>query len=212
MPERISHDAAVEILPWLVNGTLENDERNAVREHAQNCVICRRELENLEALATRLAARNDVPVPAPDMRRINARIDAALERERRGAALVAWLRAWSANRWRLAFTLQTAAVLAIAVFAWRYEPAPEYTTLTTPTVLPPGNFLRVAFDPALDAAAIDALLDAHDLVLVDGPSERGVATLGFDDDVTVGARADVRTDLEAEPGVLFVQPVPGEAQ
>jgi hypothetical protein len=43
-----SHEQARELLPWLVNDSLAANERTLVREHAKNCVICRKELAELE--------------------------------------------------------------------------------------------------------------------------------------------------------------------
>ena len=74
-PEAMPHDRAIELLPWLANDSLEDLERDAVREHASSCVVCRQELEQLEALAHSFAASAELnEVVAPDMRRINARI------------------------------------------------------------------------------------------------------------------------------------------
>lgn len=216
MADALSHDRAVELLPWLVNGTLAPDERDAVSEHSRNCVICRRELEDLDALAQRAA--REVAVDAglqapPDMRRINARIDALRERERRGTALLDALRHWSADRWRLAFAVQTL-VLAAVVIAWLMpvEPDAEFTTLTAPpgAVLPADrDYLRVVFDPGLDAAAIAAMLSEQGLAVAAGPSARGVYTLEFAPAREAAARQGVLANLQADERVLFAQPVAG---
>lgn len=214
MADTLTHDRAVELLPWLANGTLEPGERDAVREHSRSCVICRREIEALDAFAERAA--NSAAIdgaadePAPDMRRINARIDALLERERRGSALLEALRGLAANRWRTAFALQSLVLAAVAA-AWLVgrEPAAEYTTLTTPERLGEGDYLRVVFDPGVDAASLGALLEDQGLVVAAGPSARGVYTLGFEAPQDPVGRDAVQAALAADPRVLFVQPVPG---
>ncbi|MDH3553051.1 MAG: hypothetical protein OER22_10600, partial [Gammaproteobacteria bacterium] len=48
--EPMSHEQASELLPWLVNDSLAEGERDLVHEHATSCVICRRELHELENL------------------------------------------------------------------------------------------------------------------------------------------------------------------
>ena len=48
--EAMSHDECVELLPWLVNDSLQGRERQAVQAHATSCIICRRELAELEVL------------------------------------------------------------------------------------------------------------------------------------------------------------------
>jgi hypothetical protein len=180
-----------------------------VREHSRNCVICRRELEELETVAARIAASSRVPLPPPDMRRINARIDAELQRAGRGSALLARLRDWGANPWRVAFALQTVVLVALAV-AWLRPDEPDalYTTLTAPAESAgDGEYLRVVFEPGLEAGAIDALLAERGLVVTAGPSPRGVYTLEFTAIRDAGGRAAVLAELQADPQVLFVQPV-----
>jgi hypothetical protein len=210
-PEMMSHDKAAGLLPWLVNNSLDAVEREAVRDHATSCVICRRELTQLETLQAAIASA-EMPdsVSVPDMRRINARIDASLERETAGVALLVRLREWFDNPWRVAFAAQTALLIAVLAF-WVSPPIsePEFTTLTEPQVLPDGHYVRIVFNPTLDTAAISALLEGTGLNVSSGPSPRGVYTLRFADGTAVADRAAVVTALHGEPGVLFVQPVTG---
>src|SRR5688572_24470403 len=56
-------DDATERLPWLLNGTLGDEEREAVREHLTQCASCRRALED-----TRLAWETfDQHLPTEDI-------------------------------------------------------------------------------------------------------------------------------------------------
>ena len=48
--EHFSHEQVVELLPWLVNDSLDELERESVLEHAHACVICRRELSSLQQI------------------------------------------------------------------------------------------------------------------------------------------------------------------
>jgi len=209
VPEMIPHDDAIELLPWLVNDSLQAGERDAVREHAANCVICRRELATLEALDRSITAeRAHAAVPAPDMRRINARIDAELERGQRRSAMVRRLRAWLENPWFVAFATQTVVVVVMASSWWLSRtPEPAFTTLTAPEVLPAGHYVRVVFDPTLEAGGVAALLEGRHLSIVAGPSVRGVYTLRFADELPAGTREAIAAELAAEAGVLFAQPV-----
>lgn len=209
VPETLSHEEAIELLPWLVNGSLPAGERDGVREHAASCVICRRELVQLEALNDSIAAgAARAACAAPDMRRINARIDAELERDRRGGVLLSKLRDWMQDPWLVAFAAQSL-VLVVLVSVWlpARGPEAEFTTLTEPSILPVGNYVRVVFDPTLDAGAVADLLDDRPLAVFDGPSPRGVYTLRLDDDVPAAARSTIAAELLDQPGVLFAQPV-----
>jgi hypothetical protein len=205
----MGHEESIELLPWLVNGSLTASEREAVQAHAESCIVCRRELAELEALQESIQAPAFV-VPAPDMRRINARIDAQLERESRGQNALAALREFFASPWRAAFAAQTLALVVVATL-WLQAGTnePQFRTLTSTEASPTGNYLRVVFDPNLEPAAIDALLVDVGLGVETGPTERGVVTLRFGDAVSEADRTAVMEALRADPRVLFLQPVPG---
>ena len=80
--EEMTHEQAIELLPWFVNESLDAGEHEAVQAHASGCVICRREIEELEVLQRSIREAPALEeMPAADMRRINARIDAQLERD-----------------------------------------------------------------------------------------------------------------------------------
>lgn len=205
----MSHEESIELLPWLVNNSLRADEREAVRAHAKSCIICRRELAELEALQESVQSMA-VAVPAPDMRRINARIDAQLQRESRGRDLVEGVRNFFASPWRAAFAAQSLALVVVAGL-WLQSGIgePQFRTLTTTETLPSGHYLRVVFDPNLEQSLIDDLLADAGLGVAAGPSERGVVTLRFADAVDEADRSAATETLRSDPRVLFLQPVAG---
>jgi anti-sigma factor RsiW len=205
----MSHEESIELLPWLVNGSLSASERGAVEAHAESCIVCRRELAELGALQESIQVPAFV-VPAPDMRRINARIDAQLEREAWGHNVIAALREFFASPWRAAFAAQSLALVAVAALWLQADTdEPQFRTLTSTEALPADNHLRVVFDPTVEAEAIDALLADVGLGVASGPTERGVLTLRFVDATTAADRAAVSETLRDDPRVLFVQPVAG---
>ena len=210
-PDLMPHDRATELLPWLVNDTLDPPERDAVHHHATSCVICRREITRLEALHAAIASteRQDA-VKVPSMRRINTRIDALLDRENFVDVALTRLREWFGDPWRLAFALQTALLITLGVL-WLAprSPEPEYRTLTEPQSLPAGYYVRVVFDPTLDSAHMSSLLEGTRLTIVSGPSARGVYTLRFTNGTAANERTAVVTALQGQPGVLFVQQLAG---
>lgn len=57
----LSHPS--ELLPWYVNGTLEEDELREVEEHLRSCVACRREVEEWGEL--RRGVQQAAPQPPP---------------------------------------------------------------------------------------------------------------------------------------------------
>jgi len=205
----MAHDEARELLPWLVNDSLAAGERERVREHASSCVICRRELDDLRQVQSSIRHEADaVGIPEPDMRHINARIDALMERERWGTRLLTTLRESLGSPQRIAFAAQSALVVVLLAIILRPEPEPaQFTTLTTPETLPAGEYIRVVFDPALPAVDIDQLLEPMDLELVSGPSERGVATLRIAPGSSNPERATLINRLLDDPRVLFAQQI-----
>lgn len=46
----VSHEQAFELLPWLANGTLGHEERQRVERHVRDCLTCRAELKEQQAL------------------------------------------------------------------------------------------------------------------------------------------------------------------
>lgn len=207
--DAMSHEECVELLPWLVNESLQDHEREAVQAHATSCIICRRELAELKILRQSIQTTT-TEAPAPDMRRINARIDAQLAREAEPRKLLERLRGLFATPLRAAFAAQSLALVAVAALWLQAETGePQFRTLTTSTALPAGHYLRVVFDPTLEQAAIDALLAAAGLSIAAGPSERGVMTLRFADTVDAADRSAAADVLRDDSRVLFVQPVAG---
>ena len=207
--EVMSHDAAIELLPWLVNDSLRGSEREAVQAHATSCIICRRELAELEALRHSIQSMK-AEAPFPDMRRINARIDAQLDRESRSRNLLAALGRFFESPWRVAFAAQSVALVAVAAL-WLQagNSEPEFQTLTSTEALPTGHYLRVVFDPTVERQVIDALLAEAKLGVAAGPTERGVITLRFADEVGEADREAMADTLRGDARVLFLQPVAG---
>jgi len=210
----MSHEQASELLPWLVNDSLAEDERDLVHEHATSCVICRRELHELENLCNSISnVSAATAIPAPDMRRINARIDALIANKNRGQILLAKMREFFGSPWRIAFALQSALVILLGTaLLWPQTEEPAFTTLTAPESLSEGQYIRVVFEPTLPASDLSTLLDTMNLTIVDGPSDRGVYTLRLS---TTRSAADLEAmlaDLSSNGGVVFAQPVPGEVQ
>ncbi len=205
--ESVSHEQAVELLPWLVNNSLDEQEKEAVLEHAHACVICRRELTNLQQLQNSISNTSSTsPIPEPDLRNINARIDALIDRQNRGRELLSRLREVLDSPWRIAFAAQTAVLIALAtVLFWPEPRGGEFTTLTQLQNLPEGQYLRVVFSPDLQQSQLTTLLDKHDLTIVDGPTVRGVYTLGV---ANTSLYSDMLlSSLQGDPDVLFAQPV-----
>lgn len=97
------HDRIDGLLPWYVNGTLDDEGRACVEAHVAGCGECRESLsllQRVESAVNRDPATPLVPPPRPD--RLLGRIDAAESRRRR----------WP---WAAAAAIVVLAVLAAAL-------------------------------------------------------------------------------------------------
>lgn len=55
-------DKTRELLPWYLNRTLSEDEAKKVEEHLEECLMCRRELEELRWLSSEIKELDETPV------------------------------------------------------------------------------------------------------------------------------------------------------
>ena len=207
VPESMSHEQAVELLPWLVNQTLDAQEKETVLAHAHACVICRRELTELQQLQDSIShASSASQIPEPDMRSINARIDALIDRQNWGHEQLSRLREVFDSPWRIAFAAQTVVLILLAtIWLWPEPEGAEFITLMQTENLADGRYVRVVFSPAVDQSQLAILLEKYDLTIVNGPSNRGVYTVAIANS-TEHSDALV-SSLQSDPNVLFAQPV-----
>ncbi len=205
----VPHEQAMELLPWLINNSLSNDERVVVLDHAKYCVVCRREIKHLEHLRDSIECLSGpVPIPVPDMRNINARIDRWIERQNFVRRSFSWIGGIFLSPWRTAYAVQTVLLVVLgAALLWPESRDAEFKTLTQSQELAVGHYVRVVFSPELTFAKQQALLDDLELRIVDGPTDRGVYTLATANSMAVEERDVALTHLSKNPGVIFAQAV-----
>ncbi len=205
----VPHEQAMELLPWLINNSLSNDERVVVLDHAKYCVVCRREIKHLEHLRDSIECLSSpVPIPVPDMRNINARIDRWIDRQNFVRRSFSWIGGFFLSPWRTVYAVQTVLLVVLgAALLWPESRDAEFTTLTQSQELAIGHYVRVVFSPELTFAKQQALLDDLELRIVDGPTDRGVYTLATANSMAVEERDVALTHLSKNPGVIFAQPV-----
>lgn len=203
------HEQAMEMLPWLINDSLPGDERAAVLDHAQSCVMCRREMQDLEGLRDSIENLSGaISIPVPDMRNINTRIDSLIDKRNLGRRTLEQLGNFFRSPWRAAYVAQSMllVVLAVALF-WPASRIAEYTTLTQAPDLADGHYVRIVFSPDLARSDVKEILDELTLIIVAGPSDRGVYTLATKNLAAVDERDAALAALSKNRSVLFAQPV-----
>jgi len=211
--ERI-HRRVWELLPWYVNGSLGEREREQVEAHLAGCPACEAEARECRRTAESLSNAGEVaPSPHPaQLRRLLDRVEAE-ERGRPGKLASLFQATPRPLRWALA--AQAAAILLLAgTLAWSVRsetPAGPATfrTLSSPAPPPvPSTWLRVMFSPKATEQEMRQILLGVRGSLVAGPSPIGAYT------VQVPAAGDpvgaVLARLRTDPQVVFAEPVASE--
>jgi hypothetical protein len=199
--DTIAHAEAWVLIPWLVNGTLADDEAARVRSHCARCEACRREVAEQTRLAAAVAAQDladDVLEDAWAAMRVRLegpdRVGAGQRRQGPDRSRRFRPRAW----WAVPVAVAAALVLLVATPS---PPPAPFVTVTDPRPRLAHDVLRVQVLPGVGEAALRPLLEAHRLTVIDGPDPSGVYTLSIaDPDSLAGAAAA----LAASPAVAAV--------
>jgi hypothetical protein len=222
-----SHQRTSELLPWYVNGSLAQPERERVEAHLAVCRRCQDEVRACRRTAAEVAGAGEVaPSPHPiQFQRVLARIEESEREERRhdgGWRILAPFRSRvqaTPRPLRGALVAQAAVIfLLVGFLAWdALRPVPPaagtspavYRTLSDPAPAPvPTVRLRVMFSPKATEREIRGLLLGIRGEITAGPSPLGLYT------VEVPAAGDpaagVLARLRSEPQVTFAEPVSGE--
>jgi anti-sigma factor RsiW len=219
-----------ELLPWWVNGTLEEAEAAEVAEHLETCAPCREEEGRCRRLGALVAAAEEIaPVPHPThLERLLSTIaeEEGGGRRRRWNALglPRWLQATPATaRWLLAAqglaVLALAAGLTVVLFAPRAsdpsagdpvtveEPA-QFRALADPEPVEPSRpALRVVYSPGTAEAEIRDLLLELGAEIVGGPTRLGSYTIAVPGGVDADPVELVLDHLRGSPMVRLAEPV-----
>ena len=199
------HRQAERLLPWLVNGTLDDDERELVQRHVDACADCRQQLTQWQAMQVACAAPTaPAPDPMPSFTRLRSRLQ--LPRARPPVSRWSAMRdAWTtAPPWLRGAVAAPCALLLALAGAWfeREQPAPYRTLGDMPAAEPAADArLVVVFEPGASQARTQQLLRASQARIVDGPNEVGAYVLA----VPATRVASVRDALRGAPGVTLVE-------
>jgi anti-sigma factor RsiW len=233
-----SHQRVWELLPWYVNGSLAQRERERVEAHLAACPRCRQEERVCRRTAAEIAGAGEVaPSPHPiQFQRMLARVDESEREERQRAGgwpLLAPFRSLvqaTPRPLRGALVAQAAViVLLVGFLAWdalRAGPvsptAPAagtpaagavYRTLSDPAAPPvPTLRLRVMFSPQATEREIRGLLLGIRGEITAGPSRLGAYTVEVQAaEVPAGDPAGVvLARLRSEPQVMLAEPATGD--
>jgi predicted anti-sigma-YlaC factor YlaD len=186
------HHEVSALLPWYVNATLEEADRQRVEAHLGNCTTCREDLAAQQRICEAIEAQPALDyMPVASLKRLQARLDAQAE----SAAAPAPPQEQATNRmpWRGWMAASIAAMaVAVALFAadrWVLEARlqPKYRTVTSSVPRPQGEVIRAVFSPTITLVELQTILDEAQLRIVSGPTEAGVYSLASNSTLTVHA-------------------------
>ncbi len=181
----------IELLPWLVNGTLDEVEQAQVQRHVNACPACRRQVEFLSEL--RAGVKDRAPADAGDLGLQRLMRSVRAQRGRR------------APRWMVPAAAAAGLLLVVQSLMLMHlqtERQGGYEPLSG-AAGPDGAWL-VEFAPQATEASIRALLRQAGARIVDGPSAAGLYRIELED--TAPGRADpakVMESLRAQTQVIL---------
>jgi len=220
-----THMQVWDLLPWYVNGTLDENEQRLVKAHLLHCRRCHTELSRCQNTVRAVHRdREQSWQQKPDqLDRLFQQIDqlesvnsSTGQSGRNGfrlhfSRLYEWLEGnLSLPRWSLAVPAALAmALTAVLVFQSAPRESAVYGTLTSPGAAldVQQQRLQIIFSPDSTTSEITRLLQSLDVEarIIDGPTEQGRFTVAItaDQSVELGKLA---SSLQSFPEVLFAQP------
>lgn len=214
------HRQAWDLIPWIVNGTASESDRQNVEQHLHECADCREELEFQRRLQRAMAHESAPETDAvAGWARLRERLDAdgtaspnARLTTRRWQRVE---RTWMP--WVVAvMVLQGIGLGVLGTALWsRSAPSPAtvaasvdaYRTLSAPQAPVRPASVRAVFAPTMTLAELRAALSGAHLQIVSGPSDADVWSLGPAGDSTRAATAAALSALRTSSNVRFAEPI-----
>ena len=210
LPDReAAHREAQDLLPWLVNGRLDDAELQRVQAHLDTCATCRADLDTLCTLQD--AA--DLPAPGLDVDKAFARLLPQLDAVAPADAapvIPGWRTRLAANdgRWlRAAVGLQFCAIVVLGTLLVRPSGDMQvavqddaYRVLGAEAGA--DSIVAVTFKPDTPEHELRRIVTASGAHIVGGPTVTGAWMLG-----SAQAPADVAARLRTESAVTLAEPL-----
>jgi anti-sigma factor RsiW len=202
-----SHQRTQELLPWLVNGTLDGEEAVEVEQHLRACPACRAELECLRVLQSAYVDSDVLPEADAALARLRPHLEELAPASRRpdqGSRRPGQMPGWV----KLAMAAQFSAIFALGWAVLQpMRAAPEFHGLAAPGPARAVGSLVVVFDANAPQRDVARILRQSGVRIVDGPTASNGLVLSVD-------HGDVQaalTRLRAEPAVMLAEPLQASA-
>jgi len=204
----------IALLPWYVNGTLEDDERKAVAELLERSEAARKELRALETLSAQVIdeVRANEPVAPVQLgwQRLKRSIAAGNQQSADSGASNVVQGAFPNNRWRSFAAVAAMLIVALQVGILIQRPAEDPNIrllsghgLSEHPLQQLGDYhlLQIRFIDTADVAVVNELLQRYEAEIISGPSALGLYQIAVPKRFIV---SDVLAWLEHQPAVDHV--------
>ena len=187
------HEEVSALLPWYVNGTINELDSKRVDAHLSVCADCNNDLTLEFSVYRGMTADPAVEyMPSASLKRLQARLDgvaapaaanASADTVRtltrpmtRGRHSIPWLGVMAAS-----IAVMAVALGLLTADRWQHSRSsssqPNYYTVTTAIPRPPSEVIRAVFSPTITLDELQGILDEAQLRIVSGPTEAGVYSL-----------------------------------
>jgi hypothetical protein len=184
---RSIHEVISALMPWYVNGTISELDRQKADSHLRACAACREELLQERCVYEGVGTEGGVGyIPRPSLTRLNVALDGTAAVAQRLREPPGAERRSLSSMPRTGLMAASVAVLGLGVgllLADRWtqlraqQPQSDYYTVTTAVARPPDEVIRAVFAPDVTLVELKAILDEAQLKIISGPSEAGVYSL-----------------------------------
>lgn len=183
-PTQVHREAT--LLPWYVNGTLSESERQLVDQHLSACAVCRAERDELTRLKVDLETVYAAQ-PGPSSLTSRSVIETvAREASPRRMAhpgpgawlkrVDGWLRSLLLPRW-VPTLVAVLLVAQVGLLLWTSAPGDDREQVRTRSLGRPGAIVLVVFQQAATEGQIRSLLQTVHGRMIDGPTTGGAYTI-----------------------------------
>jgi hypothetical protein len=191
-----NHHQISGLIPWYVNGSIGELDRQKLDAHLLDCAVCRDDLRQERRIYEGMAAETGVEyMPTASLKRLHARLDelgappAAVDAypvEQFERRRVPWQGLAAASVAGVAVALSVISAGQWMQLHARKSP-PNYHTVTTSDARGPDEVIRAVFAPNITLVELQAILDEAKLRIISGPTEAGVYSLAVTSDRPVSS-------------------------
>jgi anti-sigma factor RsiW len=176
------HEEITLLLPWYVNGTLDDLSRERLEAHVDACPACRNDLSLEQRIFATIDGETAIDyVPGASLKRLQTQLASLQSR----VAVPELPQSPGRTPWR---ALAAASIVAVTVsisvllverWVQLRPPAaqPPYRTVTVDTPRSRDEVIRAVFAPNITLVELQTILDEAQLRIISGPSEAGVYSL-----------------------------------